>query len=95
MSFSTICDYIFYEQMKEAGGDEPPPYTALVKRTHTNKDGIYVDLRAEAIVSEVELCATQMAASDASSDGSNQDGPVVPSRLILDKAFLEVISFTI
>lgn len=73
--------------MIEAGGEEPPPYTELVKKTHTRKDGTYVDLRAEAIVSQVELCATQISASDGSPDGANQ---AAPSRFNLNKAFLEV-----
>ncbi|CAN8319007.1 unnamed protein product [Cochlearia groenlandica] len=40
--------------VKEKAGGVEPPFTELIRKTHTRRDGTFVDCRAEAIVNEVE-----------------------------------------
>ncbi|WZY94145.1 hypothetical protein YC2023_066474 [Brassica napus] len=55
---------------------EPPSYTALVRETHSQPDGTFVDYRAEELVTQ----AGSLGSSSASS---------APSRLMLNKAYLK------
>ncbi|KAH0903679.1 hypothetical protein HID58_043182 [Brassica napus] len=68
---------------------EPPSYTDLVRRTHTKKDGTFGDYRAEELVTQAEMEATQ--ASNTNSDGSPQSPSATsaPSRILLNQAYLK------
>ncbi|KAH0937590.1 hypothetical protein HID58_005051 [Brassica napus] len=68
---------------------EPPSYTDLVRRTHTKKDGTFVDYRAEELVTQAEMEATQV--SNTNSDGSPQSPSATsaPSRILLNQAYLK------
>ncbi|KAJ4885405.1 hypothetical protein Rs2_35498 [Raphanus sativus] len=68
---------------------EPPSYTDLVRRTHTNKDGTFVDYRAEELVTQAEMEATQV--SNTNTDGSPQSPSATsaPSRILLNQAYLK------
>ncbi|KAF3507162.1 hypothetical protein F2Q69_00004899 [Brassica cretica] len=68
---------------------EPPSYTDLVRRTHTKKDGTFGDFRAEELVTQAEMVATQV--SNTNSDGSPQSPSATsaPSRILLNQAYLK------
>uniref|UniRef100_A0A0D3BVP8 Uncharacterized protein n=1 Tax=Brassica oleracea var. oleracea TaxID=109376 RepID=A0A0D3BVP8_BRAOL len=51
---------IEYKMMVDEGLDEPPSYTALARKTHTGKDGSFLDERTEELVLEVEEAVEQM-----------------------------------
>ncbi|KAL0771977.1 hypothetical protein Bca101_037128 [Brassica carinata] len=51
---------IEYKMMVDEGLDEPPSYTALARKTHTGKDGSFLDERIEKLVLEVEEAVEQM-----------------------------------
>ncbi|XP_033136624.1 uncharacterized protein LOC117128419 [Brassica rapa] len=78
---------IEYNMTVETG--EPPSYTDLVRRTHTKKDGTFVDYRAEELVTQAEMEATQV--SNTNSDGSPQSPSATsaPSRILLNQAYLK------
>jgi len=69
---------------------EPPSYTVLVRRTHTKKDGTFGDYRAEELVTQAEMEATQV--SNTNNDGSPQSPSATsaPSRILLNQAYLKV-----
>ncbi|CAN8243376.1 unnamed protein product [Cochlearia groenlandica] len=46
--------------MVDEGLDEPPPYTALARKTHCGKDGSFLDERSEELVLEVEHAVEEM-----------------------------------
>ncbi|CAN8255284.1 unnamed protein product [Cochlearia groenlandica] len=64
--------------MQQNGGVEPP-FTELVRKTHTRKDGTFVDRRAEAIVADVETAASQVTGEE----------EATPSSQRINKAYLE------
>ncbi|CAH2065508.1 unnamed protein product, partial [Thlaspi arvense] len=72
---------IEYDMMVESGLDEPPPYTELVRKTHT-RDGSFIDGRAESLVLEVEEAVAQMATDSISQTTSTA---ATPSRLLLNQ----------
>ncbi|KAF3507612.1 hypothetical protein F2Q69_00007839 [Brassica cretica] len=76
-----------HEPTVETG--EPPSYTDLVRRTHTKKDETFGDYRAEELVTQAEMEATQ--ASNTNSDGSPQSPSATsaPSRILLNQAYLK------
>ncbi|KAF2544641.1 hypothetical protein F2Q68_00031651 [Brassica cretica] len=78
---------IEYNMTVETG--EPPSYTDLVRRTHTKKDGTFGDYRAEELVTQAEMEATQV--SNTNSDGSPQSpsATTAPSRILLNQAYLK------
>ncbi|KAF3498987.1 hypothetical protein DY000_02055808 [Brassica cretica] len=51
---------IAYNMMVDEGLDEPPSYTALARKTHTGKDGSFLDERTEELVLEVEEAVEEM-----------------------------------
>ncbi|KAF2546408.1 hypothetical protein F2Q70_00020352 [Brassica cretica] len=51
---------IEYKMMVDEGLDEPPSYTALARKTHTGKDGSFLDERTEELVLEVEEAVEEM-----------------------------------
>ncbi|KAH0884215.1 hypothetical protein HID58_060311 [Brassica napus] len=51
---------IAYKMMVDEGLDEPPSYTALARKTHTGKDGSFLDERTEELVLEVEEAVEEM-----------------------------------
>ncbi|CAH2070351.1 unnamed protein product, partial [Thlaspi arvense] len=76
---------IKYDMMVESGPDEPPPYTELVRKTHTG-DGRFIDGRAESLVLEVEEAVAQMETDSVSQTTSTA---ATPSRLLLNQEFLK------
>lgn len=80
--------------MVEGGLDEPPSFIDLVRKTHTRKDGSFIDERAEALVLEVEEAVDSMILDE---DSPNDVSPTAstatttPSRrFLLDQEFLKV-----
>uniref|UniRef100_A0A0D3BGZ2 Uncharacterized protein n=1 Tax=Brassica oleracea var. oleracea TaxID=109376 RepID=A0A0D3BGZ2_BRAOL len=51
---------IAYKMMVDEGLDEPPSYTALARKTHTGKDGSFLDERTEELVLEIEEAVEEM-----------------------------------
>lgn len=80
--------------MVEGGLDEPPSFIDLVRKTHTRKDGSFIDERAEALVLEVEEAVDSMILDeDSPNDGSPtaSTATTIPSRrFLLDQEFLKV-----
>ncbi|XP_013624677.1 PREDICTED: uncharacterized protein LOC106330813 [Brassica oleracea var. oleracea] len=78
---------IEYNMTVEIG--ELPSYTDLVRRTHAKKDGTFGDYRAEELVTQAEMEATQV--SNTNSDGSPQSPSATsaPSRILLNQAYLK------
>ncbi|KAJ0253218.1 hypothetical protein HA466_0122810 [Hirschfeldia incana] len=82
-----------YDMMVEGGLDEPPSFIDLVRKTHTRKDGSFIDERAEALVLEVEEAVDSMLLDE---DSPNSGSPTAstattaPSRrFLLDQEFLK------
>jgi len=67
---------------------EPPSYTALVRETHSRPDGTFVDYRAEELVTQAEMEATQLSNPEGSPGSPSASS--APSRLMLNKAYLKV-----
>ncbi|KAH0929190.1 hypothetical protein HID58_014917, partial [Brassica napus] len=72
--------------MTQASG-EPPSYTALVRETHSRPDGTFVDYRAEELVTQAEMEATQLSNTEGSPGSPSASS--APSRLMLNKAYLK------
>ncbi|CAE6126360.1 unnamed protein product [Arabidopsis arenosa] len=77
--------------MVESGLDEPPPFTDLVRRTHTRKDGTFMDARSESLVLEVEEAAKQVMEEDDSLDDQTASSGGLPFRLVLNKEYLKAV----
>ncbi|CAH2065378.1 unnamed protein product, partial [Thlaspi arvense] len=80
--------------MVESGLDEPPPYTDLVRKTHTRSDGTFVDGRSESLVLEVEEAVAEMTADDGSPHSDSQGTSTaatsaIPTRILLNQEFLK------
>ncbi|CAH2065614.1 unnamed protein product [Thlaspi arvense] len=85
---------IEYDMMVESGLDEPPPYTDLVRKTHTRSDGTFVDGRSESLVLEVEEAMAEMTADDGSPHSDSQSTSIaatsaIPTRILLNQEFLK------
>ncbi|XP_048637518.1 uncharacterized protein LOC106454035 [Brassica napus] len=57
---------IEYNMMVASGTNERPSFTDLVRATHTRPDGTFVDYRAEELVTQAEMEATQLSNTDGS-----------------------------
>ncbi|KAG2280998.1 hypothetical protein Bca52824_052218 [Brassica carinata] len=80
--------------MIESGTNERPSYTDLVRKTHTRKDGTFVDYRAEELVTQAEMETTQLSNTERSP--GSRIASSAPSRLMLNKAYLKlVLVFTV
>ncbi|KAF3538610.1 hypothetical protein F2Q69_00022775 [Brassica cretica] len=66
---------------------ELPSYTDLVRKTYTNKDGTFVDYRAEELVTKAEMEATQLSNTDGSPQSPSATS--APSRVLLNQAYLK------
>ncbi|XP_013635355.1 PREDICTED: uncharacterized protein LOC106341087 isoform X2 [Brassica oleracea var. oleracea] len=77
---------IAYNMQASATG-EPPSYTALVRKTHSRADGTFVDYRAEELVTQAEMEATQLSNTEGSPGSPSASS--APSRLMLNKAYLK------
>ncbi|CAN8288814.1 unnamed protein product, partial [Cochlearia groenlandica] len=75
--------------MVEGGTDEPPALTQLVRKTHTRKDGTFIDSRAEAIVLEVEQATSEFIDEEGSPNGLSQTASSGPSRHLLNKEYIK------
>ncbi|XP_013705736.1 uncharacterized protein LOC106409704 [Brassica napus] len=81
-------------QMIESGTNERPSYTDLVRKTHTRKDGTFVDYHAEELVTQAEIEAIQLSNTERSP--GSRIASSAPSRLMLNKAYLKlVLVFTV
>ncbi|XP_022556311.2 uncharacterized protein LOC106396897 [Brassica napus] len=76
---------IEYNMTTETG--ELPSYTDLVRKTYTNKDGTFVDYRAEELVTKAEMEATQLSNTDGSPQSPSATS--APSRVLLNQAYLK------
>lgn len=80
--------------MVEGGLDEPPSFIDLVCKTHTRKDGSFIDERAEALVLAVEEAVDSMILDEDSPNGASptaSTATTAPSRrFLLDQEFLKV-----
>ncbi|KAG5393585.1 hypothetical protein IGI04_023548 [Brassica rapa subsp. trilocularis] len=76
---------IKYNMTTETG--ERPSYKDLVRKTHTNKDGTFVDYRAEELVTKAEMEATHLSNTDGSPQSPSATS--APSRVLLNQAFLK------
>ncbi|CAH2071147.1 unnamed protein product [Thlaspi arvense] len=90
---------IEYDMMVEPALHEPPPYTDLVRKTHTRSDRSSVDGRSETLVLEVEEAVAEMTADDGSSNSYSQDTPTTatsaaPTHILLNQEFLKLRDFT-
>ena len=80
--------------MVDEGLDEPLSYTALAKKTHTCKDGSFLDERTEELVLEVEEAVEEML-QDGSPLGDSQTDSTAASnakRYLLNQEYIKVIS---
>ena len=74
--------------MVASGTNERPSFTDLVRATHTRPDGTFVDYRAEEMVTQAEMEATQLSNTEGSPGSPSATS--TPSRLKLNKAYLKV-----
>ncbi|KAF2570247.1 hypothetical protein F2Q70_00004586 [Brassica cretica] len=80
--------------MVDEGLDEPPSYTALARKTHTGKDGSFLDERTEELVLEVEEAVEEML-QDGSPLGDSQTDSTAASNAksyLLNQEYIKVIS---
>nr|VDD31861.1 unnamed protein product [Brassica oleracea] len=73
--------------MVASGTNERPSFTDLVRATHTRPDGTFVNYRAEELVTQAELEATQLSNTDESPGSPSASS--TPSRLKINKAYLK------
>ncbi|KAG5384528.1 hypothetical protein IGI04_035998, partial [Brassica rapa subsp. trilocularis] len=82
---------IAYQMMVDEGLDEPPSYTALARKTHTGKDGSFLDERTEELVLEVEEAVEEML-QDGSPLGDSQTDSTAASnakRYLLNQEYIK------
>ncbi|KAG2292806.1 hypothetical protein Bca52824_039475 [Brassica carinata] len=82
---------IEYNMMVDEGLDEPPSYTALARKTHTGKDGSFLDERTEELVLEVEEAVEEML-QDGSPLGDGQTDSTAASnvkRYLLNQEYIK------
>ena len=65
--------------MVASGTNERPSFTDLVRATHTRPDGTFVDYRAEELVTQAEMEATQLSNTEGSPGSPSASS--TPSRL--------------
>lgn len=82
------CNYFPFLEMVASGTNERPSFTDLVRATHTRPDGTFVDYRAEELVTQAEMEATQLSNTDGSPGSPSASS--TPSRLKINKAYLKV-----
>ncbi|XP_013608144.1 PREDICTED: uncharacterized protein LOC106314882 [Brassica oleracea var. oleracea] len=75
------------DPMVASGTNERPSFTDLVRATHTRPDGTFVNSRAEELVTQAELEATQLSNTDGSPRSPSASS--TPSRLKINKAYLK------
>lgn len=73
--------------MVASGTNERPSYTDLFRATHTRPDGTFLDYRAEELVTQAEMEATQLSNTEGSPWSPSASS--TPSRLKLNKAYLK------
>ncbi|KAG2286217.1 hypothetical protein Bca52824_045821 [Brassica carinata] len=82
---------IQYNMMVDEGLDEPPSYTALARKTHTGKDGSFLDERTTELVLEVEEAVEEML-QDGSPHGDSQTDSTAASnakRYLLNQEYIK------
>uniref|UniRef100_A0A0D3CIY8 Transposase Tnp1/En/Spm-like domain-containing protein n=1 Tax=Brassica oleracea var. oleracea TaxID=109376 RepID=A0A0D3CIY8_BRAOL len=82
---------IQYNMMVDEGLDEPPSYTALARKTHTGKDGSFLDERTEELVLDVEEAVEEML-QDGSPHGDSQTDSTAASnakRYLLNQEYIK------
>ncbi|XP_048615754.1 uncharacterized protein LOC106350454 [Brassica napus] len=75
------------DPMVASGTNERPSFTDIVRATHTRPDGTFVDYRAEELVTQAELEATQL--SNTYRSPGSPSASSTPSRLKISKAYLK------
>ncbi|CAE6127203.1 unnamed protein product [Arabidopsis arenosa] len=78
--------------MIELGSDQPPPFTELVRRTCTRKDGIFIDERAKYLVIDVEEVVKLMTSDEGSLNSVNETDSTTatPTHILLNQEYLKV-----
>ncbi|XP_048595859.1 uncharacterized protein LOC106433696 isoform X4 [Brassica napus] len=83
---------IGYRMMIDQGLDTLPSYTDLARKTHTRKDGTFMDERTEQLVLEVEQAVEEML-EDGSPDGDSQTCSTAATenskRLLLNQEYIK------
>ncbi|XP_010451618.1 PREDICTED: uncharacterized protein LOC104733767 [Camelina sativa] len=82
---------IEYDMMIASGLDQPPPFTDLVRKTHTRKDGTFIDERAKSLVLDVEEAVTLITNDDGSPTSVNQtdSSDATPTHILLNQEYLK------
>ncbi|CAL9224237.1 unnamed protein product [Arabidopsis halleri] len=82
---------IEYDMMIESGSDQPPPFTDLVRKTRTRKDGTFIDERAKSLVIDVEEVVKLMTSEDGSPNSVNETDSTAatPTHILLNQEYLK------
>ncbi|KAH0917647.1 hypothetical protein HID58_025307, partial [Brassica napus] len=82
---------IQYNMMVDEGLDEPPSYTALARKTHTGKDGSFLDERTEELVLEVEEAVEEMLQARSPHGDSQTDSTAASNakRYLLNQEYIK------
>uniref|UniRef100_A0A0D3DNN8 Uncharacterized protein n=1 Tax=Brassica oleracea var. oleracea TaxID=109376 RepID=A0A0D3DNN8_BRAOL len=79
--------------MVASGTNERPSFTDLVRATHTRPDGTFVDYRAEELVTQAEMEATQLSNTEGSPGSPSASS--TPSRLKYDLELLKNVVYNV
>ncbi|KAF3559614.1 hypothetical protein F2Q69_00014642 [Brassica cretica] len=83
---------IAYKMVVDEGFEGPVSYPDLVRKTHTRKDGTFIDERAEALVLEVEKAVEEMLQEGSPGGDSQTDstaGTTTSKRLLLTQEYIK------
>ncbi|KAH0903032.1 hypothetical protein HID58_042535 [Brassica napus] len=84
---------IEYNMMVASGTNERASFTDLVRATHTRPDGTFVDYRAEELVTQAEMEATQLSNTEGSPGSPSASS--TPSRLKYDLELLKNVVYNV
>ncbi|KAF3602492.1 hypothetical protein F2Q69_00035471 [Brassica cretica] len=79
--------------MVASGTNERPSFTDLVRATHTRPDETFVDYRAEELVTQAEMEATQLSNTEGSPGSPSASS--TPSRLKYDLELLKNVVYNV
>ncbi|KAJ0234699.1 hypothetical protein HA466_0271700 [Hirschfeldia incana] len=79
---------IAYKMVVEEGFEAPISYLDLVRRTHSHKDGTFMDERAESIILEVEEAVDEML-QEGSTFGDSETDTTTSKRLLLNQEYIK------
>ncbi|KAL0796718.1 hypothetical protein Bca101_068095 [Brassica carinata] len=72
---------------------EPPSYTALARKTHTGKDGSFLDERTEELVLEVEQAVEEMLQEESPLGDSQTDSTAATNskRFLINQEYIKLV----